>query len=82
MAANRAGRPEPQWTNGPAKLTQALSITGALNGVNLTGVSSPLMIEKAALPPNYSVQISSRIGLGATPEPWLSLPWRFLAVPV
>lgn len=81
MAANRAGRPQPEWTNGPAKLTQALSITGALNGANLTESASPLFIEEAALPPNYRVQVSARIGLGATPEPWLSLPWRFLAVP-
>jgi len=42
MRANRPGRRDLELTSGPGKLTQALAITGKLNGADLT--DSPVMI--------------------------------------
>ena len=77
IAARRPGRPEAIWCDGPGKLTQALGIDGGLNGVALTVKDGNLWIESGALVPDEQVSVSPRIGLGSTPEPWLSLPWRF-----
>lgn len=77
IAAQRSGRPQPEWTNGPAKLTQALAITGNLNGCDLTDPASGLWIEDAPPVMETAVHSSARVGLGTTPEPWLSQPWRF-----
>ena len=81
IASHRVGRPRSQWTDGPAKLTQALSITGSLNGTPLTDPTSPLFIESGDPIPDERVRMTARVGLGATPEPWLSLPWRFVVKP-
>jgi DNA-3-methyladenine glycosylase len=77
MARNRAGRPRGEWTNGPAKLAKALGIDGTLNGVDLYQGSSLIWIEDAAPVLPRDVAVGARIGLGQTPEPWLSIPWRF-----
>jgi DNA-3-methyladenine glycosylase len=77
---NRQGRSEPALTNGPGKLTQALQVTGTLNGVDLTNPDGKLWIEKSESVLDSKVYATARIGLGATPEPWLSIPWRFNAV--
>ncbi len=77
---NRPGRSEPLWTNGPGKLTKALKVTGTLNGVDLTSPDGSLWIEEGEPIPDLKVYATARIGLGATPEPWLSMPWRFNAV--
>jgi DNA-3-methyladenine glycosylase len=77
IAAHRAGRPPAIWTDGPAKLTQALSINGILNGCDLSASGGPLWIADAPAVSAEQIAVSPRIGLGATPEPWLSLPWRF-----
>src|SRR5690606_16070699 len=44
IALRRARAERRNWTNGPAKLTQALAIDGALNGCDLTDPASPLCI--------------------------------------
>lgn len=75
IATNRAGRPRHEWTSGPAKLTRALAIDGTLNGTDLTG--DVLFIEQGQPVPGTAVRTGPRIGLGSTPEPWLSMPWRF-----
>jgi len=77
MAARRAGRSRAQWTSGPARLAQALAIDISLNGANLCDQKGVIWIEDA--PPVNPADISTgpRIGLGQTPEPWLSIPWRF-----
>ena len=77
---NRQGRSEPLWTNGPAKLTQALQVTGSLNGIDLTSPDGKLWIENGEPVPDSNIYTTARVGLGATPEPWLSIPWRFNAV--
>ena len=77
MSKNRAGVSESQLSNGPAKLTKALEITGDLNGIDLCDPGSPLRIEEGIEIPDKNIQISARVGIQSTPEPWLSIPWRF-----
>jgi DNA-3-methyladenine glycosylase len=77
MAARRRGLPRDLWTNGPAKLAQALAIDKSLNGANLCKPDGVIWLEEApAVDPAY-IAVGPRIGLGQTPEPWLSAPWRF-----
>jgi DNA-3-methyladenine glycosylase len=73
----RHGRPLPQLTNGPAKLAQALGIDKSLNQANLCQPDGVIWIEDQ--PPIGPERIARgpRVGLGKTPEPWLSQPWRF-----
>jgi DNA-3-methyladenine glycosylase len=77
MASRRPGRLIHEWTNGPAKLALALGIDKSLNGANLTTTQNGLWIEPDMSVPEALVRTGPRIGLGKTPEPWLSLPWRF-----
>ena len=62
---------------GPAKLTQALRIDQALNGVDLCNRRSDLWIETGVPVPTRSVERGPRVGLFTTPEPWKSKPWRY-----
>lgn len=77
MAENRHPRSRANWTNGPAKLAQALAIDKSLNEANLCDPDSVIWIEDAPPVPAAEIRTGPRIGLGNTPEPWLSLPWRF-----
>jgi DNA-3-methyladenine glycosylase len=77
MAKQRKGRPQKEWVNGPAKICQAFKIDRQLNGANLCDKSSNLWIEDGTLLTDEAVIVTPRIGLGSTPEPWLSKPWRF-----
>jgi DNA-3-methyladenine glycosylase len=63
--------------NGPAKLTQALGVDGALNGVSLCDQPAGLWIEAGLSIPDKVVTIGPRVGLYSVPEPWKSKPWRF-----
>lgn len=71
------GRPEVELTNGPAKLAQALGISGADNGRDLCDPDGLIWIEEDRRVAAKDVTSGPRIGLGKTPEPWLSMPWRF-----
>ena len=62
---------------GPAKLTQALRIDQAMNGVDLCNRGSDLWIEPGSPLPARSIARGPRIGLFNTPEPWKSKPWRY-----
>lgn len=77
MAARRVGRKRQEWTNGPAKLAQALAVDKSLNGANLCRPDSPIWIETGLTIQGAIVGRGPRIGLGKTPEPWLSIPWRY-----
>lgn len=69
----------PGWTDGPAKLTQALAIDGHFNGVDLCTPDHNLWVENGITIPDLDVSTSPRIGIDSVPEPWKSMPWRFLA---
>lgn len=77
MADNRNNRPQIEWTNGPGKLSQAMGFNRSHNGQNLCRPDSVIWIEDQ---PDLGLNLVScgpRIGLGKTPEPWLSMPWRY-----
>jgi DNA-3-methyladenine glycosylase len=62
---------------GPARLTQAMAIQKGENGLDFCQETSSLRIEPGAKPNAKEIVVSARIGLGRTPEPWLSKLWRF-----
>lgn len=66
-------------TFGPAKLTQALGIGKAENGLDLCTEAHGLWIEAAYTIPEDRVTTAPRVGLNRVPEPWKSIPWRFIA---
>ena len=80
MRRRRSRRPDKILTNGPAKLAQALNIDKSFNGHDLCASTAELFIEKLPVLPEAAVLCGPRIGLGATPEPWLSHPWNFKVV--
>jgi len=77
MMKRRQGRD----TLGPGKLTQAMGITNNENHILLTNKRSGLWIEAGNYVSDKNVKTSPRVGLNKTPEPWLSMPWRFLFQP-
>jgi len=79
IATRRAGRPKEDWTNGPAKICQALSINRAQNGADLCVLEAELFVESGVNIPDSSVTNGPRVGLNSVPEPWKSVPWRFVA---
>lgn len=77
VIAQRRGRARPRdWTNGPARLCQALEIDNRLNGADLTDPRNSLVIAPGLLVPEESVLRGPRVGIDSVPEPWLSKPWR------
>jgi DNA-3-methyladenine glycosylase len=79
IRARRTGRPEKEWTNGPAKICQALGIDGTFNGTDLCKPTTPLFLEAGLEIPASRVTTSPRVGLYSVEEPWKSIPWRFQA---
>ncbi len=77
MMRDFRARPDRELTNGPAKLAQALAITGADNGRDLCDPHGDIWIEPGGEIPLLETACGPRIGLGKTPEPWLSIPWRY-----
>ncbi len=67
------------WTDGPAKLCQALKIDRNLNGVDLCSRENGLWITDIGLQiAENQLQITPRIGMGTVPEPWYSIRWRWV----
>jgi DNA-3-methyladenine glycosylase len=80
IAERRKDRPRSQWTDGPAKLCQALGIDGNFNGVDICSPEAALYVENSHKIPDSGVTIHPRVGLNNVPEPWKSIPWRFRSV--
>ncbi len=79
MAENRPHLAmKPGWTDGPAKLTQALAVKGEFNQVDLCSRAGSLWIEGGPPIQDEHVARTSRVGLNSVPEPWVSIPWRFV----
>ncbi len=78
IAARRRLQKPAQWTNGPAKVCMALGIDGRLNGHPLCQPNSQIWIEAVEPVEDENVQTSPRIGIPNVPEPWRSMPWRFV----
>lgn len=81
IAQRRSGQPEERWTDGPAKLCQALNIGGAFNGVDVCSPDGKLFLEKGQRVPTGAIKQEARVGIDQVPEPWKSIPWRFLVDP-
>jgi DNA-3-methyladenine glycosylase len=81
VARRRNRQPFERWTDGPAKLCQALGIDGNLNGHDLCAQDATIFVESNHGNPIFalSVTTSPRVGLNNVPEPWKSIPWRYLA---
>ena len=67
-----------KWLDGPAKLTQALGLSGSMNGVDLCDSVSGLRVETGTSVPSEMIQVTPRIGIKYAPEPWQSMPWRWV----
>jgi DNA-3-methyladenine glycosylase len=77
IAQRRGKVKESLWCNGPAKLTQALAIDGALNGVDLCTMEAGLWIEEGEQVASDSIKVAPRVGIQSVPEPWLSKLWNY-----
>lgn len=77
ITARRAPMRPADWTNGPARVCQALAVDQACNGADLTNPASALFIEPAAAVAETVVRHGPRVGISRVPEPWRSQPWRF-----
>lgn len=64
-----------QFTDGPAKICQALGIDRDWDGHDLCRPDSRLFVEKR--PTIQGVTTGPRVGLNSVAEPWKSIPWRF-----
>jgi DNA-3-methyladenine glycosylase len=73
------GRLDP--TGGPAKLCQALGLDRRFDGHDLCALRAQLFLERGVRIPDSDVTTGPRVGLNNVPEPWRSLPWRFLVRP-
>lgn len=80
IAARRLGVAAPHWCDGPGKLCRALEIDGSLNGAKLCSREAGLWIENGDPISDSAIQSGPRVGIQSTPEPWLSMPWRFRKV--
>jgi DNA-3-methyladenine glycosylase len=73
MRKRRPGaRSDRDLTSGPGKLTQALAITRAHNGVDMT--SGDLIVRSSPKPENFEVVVTKRIGITKCAD----LPLRFV----
>ena len=77
IAENRKLVDQKNWTNGPAKLTQAIQIHRDQNGIDITRRDEDLWIETGWEIEESLIRSGPRIGIANTPEPWRSMPWRF-----
>ena len=77
IAERRRGVERKLWSNGPAKITKSLGLTGTQNGVNLCSKEGGLWIEQGESISAERIVAGPRVGMGSTPEPWFSMPWNF-----
>lgn len=78
VAARRGKQPRRLWTDGPAKLTVAFGIDGQHNNLDLCAPDAEIFIEEGEDVPEEWVTRGPRVGFFTVPEPWKSMPWRFL----
>lgn len=77
IAARRGSQPRKHWTDGPAKICQAMGIGGDFNGSDLCAPEAVIFVEKGEPVPEKNVTTGPRVGLNTVPEPWKSIPWRY-----
>ena len=79
IASRRGKQPITHWTDGPAKLCEALNIDGRLNGYDLCQDGAELFVASVGGKSFIDLEVitTPRIGLNNVSEPWKSIPWRF-----
>ena len=81
MRRRRGPAGDRDLTGGPARVCQALGIDRRFDGHDLCATEARLFLETGVPIPELDVSKSPRVGLNSVPEPWRSLPWRFLVRP-
>jgi DNA-3-methyladenine glycosylase len=72
----RAGDPDVRLAAGPAKLCQALSVTRAFDGYDLT-TGDQLWLAESPEPDPIDIAVGPRIGVDYAGNDWAGRPWRF-----
>ena len=75
-AARLAAMPAARLAAGPGLVTAAFGIARADTGADLLDTGASLRLEPGT-PPARTLA-TPRIGIAYAPEPWRSLPWRFI----
>jgi DNA-3-methyladenine glycosylase len=78
MAARRPRIPPKHWTDGPGKICVAMAINKAQNEADLCAPQAELFVEEGVDINESCVTSGPRVGLNSVPEPWKSIPWRFI----
>lgn len=78
IAQRRGEQPEIRWTDGPGKVSIALGIDGSLNGINTCASQAQIFVEDGEVLDPELISTGPRVGLESVPEPWRSIPWRFV----
>ena len=81
MRRRRGPAGDRDLTGGPARLCQALGVDRRFDGHDLCAAGAHLFLETGVSIPELDVSKSPRVGLKRVPEPWRSLPWRFVVRP-
>jgi DNA-3-methyladenine glycosylase len=77
--ARFAAMPTARLASGPGLVAVAFGIHTTDTGLDLLDVRSPIRLERpSANEPAPEVVATPRVGIGYAPEPWRSLPWRFV----
>ena len=78
--ARLATLPPERLASGPGLVAAAFGLTTALTGTDLCDPASPVRLESADPDdPPVDIVATPRIGIGYAGEPWVSMPWRFVA---
>ena len=77
MEARRRRREDPELTNGPAKLCQAMGIDKSLNGWDLT-TGNEIWVEDYKKISTKLITATPRIGIGYAKEEHRNALWRFV----
>lgn len=81
MRCRRSHKPDHLLSDGPAKLCQAFAINQAFNRTSLCAPDTALSIHEGLRVEHNAIHKTPRIGLNNVPEPWKSIPWRFVITP-
>jgi DNA-3-methyladenine glycosylase len=81
QAAGRRPVPDARLAAGPGLVGAAFGIDRTLTGTDLCDPTSGLHLEPAPDgEPSPQVVAAPRVGIAYAGEPWVSAPWRFLAL--
>ena len=79
VEARVAAMPAARLASGPGLVAVAFGIHRTDTGLDLLAERSPIRLERrSADEPAPEVRATARVGIGYAPEPWKSLPWRFV----